>query len=144
VSVQTDGLHYPAEGRTAAPSQHSDPTTGSTGNECRGRDAVGAAACSEDSDQPDRRRAHISIEDTGPGIAGPDRGHISNPLFTTKTGGMGIGLSICRSIIENHGGRIGVEAVTGPGAIFQLVACRSKPDREQQIGRVSDPGRARD
>jgi len=65
-------------------------------------------------------RAHVSIEDTGPGVADSDRARIFNPLFTTKAGGMGMGLSICRSIIENHGGRIWVEAVTGPGAIFQF------------------------
>ncbi len=63
---------------------------------------------------------HVAIEDTGPGVADSDRGRIFNPLFTTKAGGMGMGLSICRSIIENHGGRIWVEAVTGPGAIFQF------------------------
>ena len=65
-------------------------------------------------------RVHVSIEDTGPGVADSDRARIFNPLFTTKAGGMGMGLSICRSIIENHGGRIWVEAVTGPGAIFQF------------------------
>ena len=65
-------------------------------------------------------KAHVSIEDTGPGVANSDRARIFNPLFTTKAGGMGMGLSICRSIIENHGGRIWVEAVTGPGAIFQF------------------------
>jgi len=65
-------------------------------------------------------KAHVSIEDTGPGVADSDRARIFNPLFTTKAGGMGMGLSICRSIIENHGGRIWVEAVTGPGAIFQF------------------------
>ena len=65
-------------------------------------------------------RVHVAIEDTGPGVADSDRGRIFNPLFTTKAGGMGMGLSICRSIIENHGGRIWVEAVTGPGAIFQF------------------------
>ena len=65
-------------------------------------------------------KAHVSIEDTGPGISGSDRERIFNPLFTTKPGGMGMGLSICRSIIENHGGRIWVEAVKGPGAIFQF------------------------
>jgi signal transduction histidine kinase len=65
-------------------------------------------------------KAHVSIEDTGPGIADADRERIFNPLFTTKAGGMGMGLSICRSIVESHGGRIWVEAVNGPGAIFQF------------------------
>ena len=65
-------------------------------------------------------RAHVSIEDTGPGIDAADRERIFKALFTTKAGGMGMGLSICHSIVENHGGRIWVEAVEGPGAVFQF------------------------
>jgi signal transduction histidine kinase len=63
---------------------------------------------------------HVSIEDTGTGISAPDRDRIFNPLFTTKTGGMGMGLSICRSIIENHGGRLWVAAAASRGAIFKF------------------------
>ena len=47
----------------------------------------------------------VSIEDSGTGISEPNRDRIFDPLFTTKVGGMGMGLSICRSIIENHGGK---------------------------------------
>jgi C4-dicarboxylate-specific signal transduction histidine kinase len=65
-------------------------------------------------------KAHVSIEDTGQGIADADRARIFDPLFTTKAGGMGMGLSICHSIIESHGGRIWAEATTGPGAVFQF------------------------
>jgi signal transduction histidine kinase len=63
---------------------------------------------------------HVSIEDTGTGISAPDRERIFDPLFTTKDAGMGMGLSICRSIIENHGGRIWVSAAASRGAIFQF------------------------
>jgi signal transduction histidine kinase len=63
---------------------------------------------------------HVSIEDTGTGISASDRERIFDPLFTTKAAGMGMGLSICRSIIENHGGRIWVSAAAGRGAIFQF------------------------
>jgi len=63
---------------------------------------------------------HLSIEDSGPGISPPDRERIFDPLFTTKAGGMGMGLSICRSITENHGGRIWVLAAASRGAIFQF------------------------
>jgi signal transduction histidine kinase len=62
----------------------------------------------------------VSIEDTGTGISAPDRGRIFDPLFTTKAAGMGMGLSICRSIIENHGGRIWVSSGVNGGSIFQF------------------------
>ena len=48
----------------------------------------------------------ISVADTGTEIGSQDVGRIFNPLFTTKSGGMGMGLSICRSIIEAHEGRL--------------------------------------
>jgi signal transduction histidine kinase len=60
----------------------------------------------------------VSIEDTGPGIRDADRDHIFEPLFTTKASGMGMGLSICRSIIENHGGTISVAAGAEKSTIF--------------------------
>jgi len=63
---------------------------------------------------------HVSIEDTGPGIDPSDVDRIFKPLFTTKTRGMGMGLSICRSIIENHGGRIWVSPGAGRGSSFQF------------------------
>jgi len=62
----------------------------------------------------------IAIEDSGPGISDADRARIFDPLFTTKAGGMGMGLSICRSIIEDHGGKIWVSAAARRGAIFQF------------------------
>jgi signal transduction histidine kinase len=63
----------------------------------------------------------VSVADTGAGIGPQDVGRIFNPLFTTKSGGMGMGLSICRSIIEAHDGRLVVAPNTPRGAVFQFV-----------------------
>jgi signal transduction histidine kinase len=62
----------------------------------------------------------VSVEDSGTGITEADQARIFDPLFTTKAGGMGMGLSICRSIIENHGGKIWVEPAASRGAVFQF------------------------
>jgi signal transduction histidine kinase len=64
--------------------------------------------------------ARVSIEDSGTGISKADLGRIFDPLFTTKSGGMGMGLSICRSIIENQHGKISVSATVGGGATFEF------------------------
>ena len=63
---------------------------------------------------------HVSIEDNGTGISEPDRDRIFDPLFTTKAGGMGMGLSICRSIIEDHGGKLWASPGVNGGSIFQF------------------------
>jgi signal transduction histidine kinase len=63
----------------------------------------------------------ISVADTGTGISAEDGQRVFNPLFTTKSGGMGMGLSICRSIIEAHGGMLSVVPNAPRGSIFQFV-----------------------
>ena len=63
---------------------------------------------------------HVSIEDTGAGIKPSDVARVFKPLFTTKARGMGMGLSICQSIIENHEGRIWVSPAANRGSIFQF------------------------
>jgi signal transduction histidine kinase len=64
--------------------------------------------------------AVVSVADTGMGIGTEEREQIFNPLFTTKTGGMGMGLSICRSIIEAHDGRLWAAPNKPEGAVFQF------------------------
>jgi signal transduction histidine kinase len=63
----------------------------------------------------------IAVADSGKGIASQDVDRIFNPLFTTKPDGMGMGLSICRSIIEAHEGRLWLVGNTPRGAVFQFV-----------------------
>ena len=63
----------------------------------------------------------VAVADSGKGIAPQDADRIFNPLFTTKSGGMGMGLPICRSIIEAHKGRLWVAGNTPRGAMFQFV-----------------------
>jgi signal transduction histidine kinase len=62
----------------------------------------------------------VSIGDSGPGIALEDRERIFESFYTTKAGGMGIGLSICRSIIDAHGGRLWADVQQPCGAVFRF------------------------
>jgi len=64
--------------------------------------------------------AEVSISDSGPGIPSDRLTHIFKPFFTTKNDGMGMGLSIARSIVEAHGGSIRAENRIDGGAVFRL------------------------
>jgi C4-dicarboxylate-specific signal transduction histidine kinase len=74
---------------------------------------------------------HVAVEDTGTGIDPSNHNHIFNPMFTTKERGMGIGLSICRSIIESHNGRIWVTRGIDKGSIFQFELPRNVGQGDQ-------------
>jgi signal transduction histidine kinase len=63
----------------------------------------------------------VSVADTGTGISPQELERIFNPLFTTKSDGMGMGLSICRSIIEAHDGQLWVAPNKPEGAVFQFM-----------------------
>ena len=65
-------------------------------------------------------RVMISVADTGTGISSQDADRLFNPLFTTKSDGMGMGLSICRSIIEAHEGQLWFAANGHRGAVFHF------------------------
>jgi signal transduction histidine kinase len=62
----------------------------------------------------------IVFEDCGPGIDPKNIDRIFDAFFTTKSQGMGMGLSICRSIIEAHNGRLTVESHIGRGSVFRI------------------------
>jgi C4-dicarboxylate-specific signal transduction histidine kinase len=63
----------------------------------------------------------LTVRDSGKGIAEIDLPRVFEPFFTTKQAGLGMGLSISRSIVQAHGGRIWVENAEGGGAIFRCV-----------------------
>jgi signal transduction histidine kinase len=62
----------------------------------------------------------VGVQDSGPGIDPERLDQVFAAFYTTKNAGMGMGLSICRSIIAAHGGRLWAEANQAGGAIFQF------------------------
>lgn len=62
----------------------------------------------------------IALQDTGPGISPHNLERLFDPFFTTKPDGMGMGLAICRTTAEAHGGKLSVESPPGGGATFRL------------------------
>jgi signal transduction histidine kinase len=62
----------------------------------------------------------VAVEDAGVGIEPGNADRLFNAFYTTKTDGLGMGLSICRSIIDAHGGRVWASRNTGPGMTFQF------------------------
>jgi len=63
---------------------------------------------------------HVSVQDSGPGVRIGAEHTIFEPFYTTKAGGMGMGLSIVRSIVEAHGGEVSVQSVPGQGSSFSF------------------------
>jgi C4-dicarboxylate-specific signal transduction histidine kinase len=63
----------------------------------------------------------VEVRDSGPGIDSRNSERVFEPFYTTKTSGVGMGLSICRSIINAHGGRLWTEANDPRGAVFQFI-----------------------
>jgi signal transduction histidine kinase len=64
---------------------------------------------------PDHATLRCSVEDSGPGIEPQNLSRLFDSFFTTKDSGMGLGLRICRSVIEGHGGRIGADNESSHG-----------------------------
>jgi two-component system sensor kinase FixL len=76
----------------------------------------------------------FAVADSGAGIGAAIAERIFEPFVTTKHGGMGIGLSICRSIVETHGGRLQFEPNPEGGTIFHFTLPAFLPDRELDAG----------
>lgn len=91
------------------------------------------------------RFLRISVSDTGTGIAEENLEKIFDPYFTTRSGGSGLGLATCHSIIKKHGGKIRVESEQGKGSRFTISlpaserGCLSEP--EAQVGDCRGGGR---
>jgi signal transduction histidine kinase len=83
----------------------------------------------------------VSVADTGTGIDSHEIDRIFDPLFTKKSEGMGMGLSICRSIIEAHNGRIWVAPHKPEGAVFQFVLRAAGAGSAGASGGVLHPAR---
>jgi len=75
--------------------------------------------------------AHVAVSDTGPGLAQTVLDQLFQPFVTTKEKGMGLGLSICRSIVEAHGGRLWATPNTPSGVTFEFslpMAAHDEPE----------------
>jgi two-component system sensor kinase FixL len=70
----------------------------------------------------------VSVSDTGSGISEEVQGRLFEPFTTTKKEGMGVGLSICRTIVEAHGGTIWASNNGGPGATFVFTLPQADAD----------------
>ncbi len=71
-------------------------------------------------------RLGVSVSDTGHGIGPEEIRRVFEPFYSTKVRGIGLGLAICRAIVENHGGEIRVTSQPGQGATFTVVLKRAE------------------
>jgi len=76
----------------------------------------------------DASTAEIAVTDTGPGLAPEVLAKLFQPFVTTKAHGMGVGLSISRTIVEAHGGRLFAEPNPGGGTVFRLTLKSADPE----------------
>jgi len=81
------------------------------------------------STEQDQAGALVAVRDSGPGIDPAHLDRLFDAFYTTKSGGTGMGLSICRSIIDAHGGKLWAEANEPRGATFQFTL----PDAEREL-----------
>jgi signal transduction histidine kinase len=77
---------------------------------------------------PSEGSVRVGVRDTGPGLSPESLPRLFEPFYTTKPEGMGMGLSICRSIIEAHGGRLWAIPCEPQGALFQFTVPAARAD----------------
>jgi two-component system sensor kinase FixL len=85
--------------------------------------------------QTDAEGVRISVADTGPGVPPDIQAQLFQPFVTTKKEGMGIGLSVCRTIVEAHGGRLWTEAVPAGGTVFHFTVPIAETSPHQGDGK---------
>jgi signal transduction histidine kinase len=91
------------------------------------RNAIEAMETAEEGDRViratvtrDGEHVLVAIMDRGCGLPNGDESRVFDPFFSTKTGGLGLGLAICRNLVESHGGRIWASPNVGPGSTFYV------------------------
>ena len=92
--------------------------------EVEGQRVLTVLTCASDNGSP----CEIAILDTGPGLPEGYSDALFTPYFTTKSAGMGLGLLLCRSIVEAHGGEIAAEQRPGGGAAFRVTLPQARKD----------------
>jgi signal transduction histidine kinase len=90
------------------------------------------------SEIPEAQHILVKVQDSGNGIEPDHMDRIFEALFTTKPNGMGIGLALCRSIVEAHGGRLWASAAIPYGSIFNMVL----PKADAANTQLTEPPRA--
>jgi two-component system sensor kinase FixL len=82
----------------------------------------------------DRRQAQVTVADTGPGIAPEIAARLFQPFVSSKEHGMGLGLSICREIVEAHGGQLSAKANRPTGTVFSMMLPIADVAEEPPVG----------
>lgn len=80
---------------------------------------LAAAPCPESSEGP-KAGVMFSVTDHGQGLSSEAQRHLFTPFFTTKSNGMGLGLSLCRTVVEQHGGHLSFEPAAPSGMVFRF------------------------
>ncbi len=84
------------------------------------------------------REVSVAVQDSGCGLTADQRKYLFQPFYSTKPNGLGLGLSICRVIVEKHGGRLWAVPGAPEGAIFQFTV----PEHPNRHGPVAGKGRS--
>jgi PAS domain S-box-containing protein len=100
--------------------------------EAMGSVEIGARELSIITEQ-DQAGVRVAVRDSGPGIDADHRERVFQAFYTTKSSGTGMGLSICRSIIDAHGGRLWAQANEPRGSVFQFTLPGAESERTNPV-----------